>query len=98
MRKAKNLCARLITQQIDSLDEDQRYDILAELEDIGIDLDDDINTYLPFSVRNPNFPTTPITLRTLMSHTSSINDWWDTLHVVRTWGGRSRNSPGFLYG
>ena len=37
-------------------------------------LDEDVNMYLPFSVRNPNFPETPITFRMLMSHTSSIQD------------------------
>ncbi|MFX1475992.1 MAG: serine hydrolase domain-containing protein, partial [Promethearchaeota archaeon] len=37
-----------------------------------IDLDADINTYLPFSVRNPNHPTSPITIRQLLSHTSGI--------------------------
>ena len=39
-----------------------------------ISLDDDINQHLPFSVRNPNFPNTPITYRMLLSHTSSISD------------------------
>jgi CubicO group peptidase (beta-lactamase class C family) len=37
-------------------------------------LDDDINPYLPFEVRNPNFPDVPITFRMLLSHTSSIKD------------------------
>jgi CubicO group peptidase (beta-lactamase class C family) len=37
-----------------------------------IDLDADINTYLPFSVRNPNHPTSPITIRQLLSHTSGM--------------------------
>ena len=36
------------------------------------DLDDDINYYLPFSVRNPNFPDDPITIRMLLSHSSSF--------------------------
>lgn len=39
-----------------------------------IGLDDDINQYLPFSVRNPNFPNDKITLRMLLSHRSSISD------------------------
>lgn len=39
-----------------------------------ISLDDDINTRLPFSVRNPQFPTDKITYRMLLSHTSSISD------------------------
>ncbi|RPI93664.1 MAG: class A beta-lactamase-related serine hydrolase [Chloroflexi bacterium] len=37
-------------------------------------LDDDINQYLPFEVRNPNFPDVPITFRMLLTHTSSIQD------------------------
>ena len=39
-----------------------------------LDLDTDINTYLPFSVRNPNFPEKIITIRMLLNHTSSISD------------------------
>jgi CubicO group peptidase (beta-lactamase class C family) len=39
-----------------------------------IKLDDDINQYLPFSVKNPNFPNDKITLRMLLAHTSSISD------------------------
>lgn len=39
-----------------------------------ISLNDDINQYLPFSVRNPSFPNTKITFRMLLSHTSSISD------------------------
>ncbi len=38
------------------------------------DLDDDINEHLPFSVRNPDFPDTPITFRMLLAHTSSLSD------------------------
>lgn len=39
-----------------------------------IDLDDDINQYLPFTVKNPSFPNDKITLRMLLSHRSSIID------------------------
>jgi CubicO group peptidase (beta-lactamase class C family) len=41
-----------------------------------LDLDADVNTYLPFPVRNPHFPTVPITPRMLLSHKSSIVDNW----------------------
>ena len=46
-------------------------------------LDDSINAYLPFAVRNPNFPTTAITFRHLLTHSSSIRDgyypyYWGT--------------------
>jgi CubicO group peptidase (beta-lactamase class C family) len=37
-------------------------------------LDEDINTYLPFQVRNPNFPNNPITTRMLLNHSASISD------------------------
>lgn len=37
-------------------------------------LDDEINDYLPFKVQNPNYPNTPIIIRHLANHTSSIND------------------------
>lgn len=39
-----------------------------------ISLDDDINQFLPFTVRNPSFPDDKITYRMLLSHTSSISD------------------------
>jgi CubicO group peptidase (beta-lactamase class C family) len=31
-------------------------------------LDDDVNKYLPFQVRNPHFPDDPITFRQLLTH------------------------------
>lgn len=37
-------------------------------------LDDDVNAYLPFPVRNPRFPDDPITFRQLLTHKSSIKD------------------------
>jgi len=36
------------------------------------DLDDDINKYLDFEVRNPNHPNVPITFRMLLAHRSSL--------------------------
>ncbi len=35
-------------------------------------LDDDVNGYLPFSLRNPNYPSEPITFRMLLAHHSSL--------------------------
>jgi CubicO group peptidase (beta-lactamase class C family) len=55
---------------------------LLQLYEQGLfDLDDDINDYLDFNIRNPNYPEIPITFRMLLSHHSSINDhsllrWW----------------------
>src|SRR5882757_4663011 len=37
-------------------------------------LDDDINKYLPFRVRIPASPASPITFRQLLNHTASIKD------------------------
>lgn len=37
-------------------------------------LDDDIDRYLPFAVRNPSHPAVPITFRQLLIHRSSIDD------------------------
>lgn len=50
-----------------------------------IDLDEDINNYLPITVINPNFPDIPITIRQLIQHKSSLKDsendlqLWDNL-------------------
>lgn len=49
----------------------------VKLQDLGLlDLDADVNNYLPaaVSVRNPAFSATPITMRMLLSGTSSIKD------------------------
>jgi CubicO group peptidase (beta-lactamase class C family) len=37
-------------------------------------LDDDIGAYLGYRLRNPHFPDRPITLRMLLTHTSSLRD------------------------
>ncbi|MCP1248756.1 serine hydrolase domain-containing protein [Gluconobacter oxydans] len=48
---------------------------LMELVEQGkIDLDHDASDYLGFRLRNPDFPQTPITMRMLLNHTSSIRD------------------------
>lgn len=48
--------------------------IMKAIEQGKVDLDTDINTYLPFKVKNPNHPDVAITLRQLATHTSSIMD------------------------
>ena len=48
---------------------------LMTLYDDGLfQLDDDVNGYLPFEVRNPHYPDQPITFRKLLAHTSSLKD------------------------
>ncbi|AXE17359.1 serine hydrolase [Runella rosea] len=48
--------------------------IMKAVEEGKVSLDEDINSYLPFKVINPNFPNGKITLRHLATHTSSIID------------------------
>jgi CubicO group peptidase (beta-lactamase class C family) len=62
--------------------------IMSLVEDGVIDLDADINDYLPFSVRIPAYPKVPITMRMLLTHTSSIRDRyniWGTPYSKDTW-------------
>jgi CubicO group peptidase (beta-lactamase class C family) len=44
------------------------------VEEGAIDLDADVDEYLTFPVDNPNCPAEPITVRQLLTHTSSIRD------------------------
>ncbi|MBL4706218.1 MAG: serine hydrolase [Flavobacteriales bacterium] len=48
--------------------------VMQCVEEGLIDLDADIDTYLPFSTRNPGHLATPITTRMLLTHTSSVQD------------------------
>ncbi len=48
--------------------------IMKLYNDGVVDLDEDISNYLNYQVRNPNFPDTPITLRMILSHQSSLQD------------------------
>ncbi len=48
-------------------------------EDGLLEMEDDINIHLPFNVFNPNFPDSIITIKQLLTHTSSIRDNWDQL-------------------
>ena len=60
---------------------------LMQLYEQGLfELDDDVNTFLPFDLRNPNFPDDPITFRMLLAHTSSLNEdpndfYWENFSV-----------------
>ena len=48
--------------------------IMKAVEEGKVSLDEDINTYLPFKIVNPDFPTEKITLRQLATHTSTLAD------------------------
>lgn len=57
--------------------------ILQLYEKGNIDLDADINDYIPFEVKHPEYPDIPITIRMLLSHRSgldAVSDQfsWDT--------------------
>jgi CubicO group peptidase (beta-lactamase class C family) len=52
--------------------------LLLRLRDQGLlDLDADVNGYLPLRIANPKFPSAAITVRQLATHTSSIADFAD---------------------
>ena len=58
---------------------------ILKLQEAGeLGLDDPINNYLPFHVANPNFPDEVITIRMLLTHTSSIRDNWEILIPLYT--------------
>ena len=48
--------------------------VMQQVEAGRIDLDADAGSYLGFPFRNPAYPDTPITVRMLLSHTSSVRD------------------------
>ncbi len=58
---------------------------IMKLYDQGkLDLDDDINDYLPFRISNPNYPQEKITFRMLLAHTSSLRDNWEIYDSLYT--------------
>lgn len=48
--------------------------IMQLVEKNLLNLDDDVDNFLDFRVRNPQYPDTPITVRMLLNQRSSIND------------------------
>jgi len=54
-----------------------------------LSLDEDIDLYLPFKVRNPHHPNERITLRHLATHTSGITDRWEVYRSTYHYGGDS---------
>lgn len=50
--------------------------ILQLYEKEIIDIDADINSYLPFEVRHPDFPDLPITIRMILGHRSGLESFW----------------------
>jgi CubicO group peptidase (beta-lactamase class C family) len=69
---------------------------LMQLYEQGFfDLDDDVNDYLPFSLRNPSFPDDSITFRMLLSHQSSLAE--DPLEFYQYSYTFGEDSPVALY-
>jgi CubicO group peptidase (beta-lactamase class C family) len=60
--------------------------VMQAVQDGLLDLDADVNDVVPFPVRNPRHPEKPITLRMLLTHTSSIRDDWPTIIPFYTHG------------
>ncbi|MFC1223353.1 serine hydrolase domain-containing protein [Pedobacter sp. BG31] len=48
--------------------------LMKAVEQGKLSLDEDINRYLPFQIRNPYFPDAKVTLRNLATHTSGLTD------------------------
>lgn len=83
--------------------------VLRLVEDGKLSLDADIGDYLGYRVRNPSFPEAPITLRMLLTHTSSLRDdagySWDAgVHIKdvlqsnpAVWSGKARPGAYFSY-
>lgn len=80
--------------------------MMVLLDQGKIDLDDDVNMYfnsLPeekrISVRNPSFPSKPITIRMLLNHTSSITGSISTSNVADGLKNikYTANEPGTVY-
>lgn len=48
--------------------------VMKLVEQGRLSLDEDVGAYLGYRVRNPSFPDVPVTLRMLLTHTSSLRD------------------------
>lgn len=64
------------------------------VEENKLSLDEDINTYLPFSVSNPNFPNEKITLRMIATHSSSLADRYPFYESTYITGGDAKEALG----
>eukprot|EP00890_Picochlorum_soloecismus_P005048 jgi/Picsp_1/5544/NSC_02903-R1_beta-lactamase len=60
--------------------------VMQLVEDGEINLDQDINDYVPLTIRNPRFPSKKITARNLLTHTSSIRDNHDVMDTYYEYG------------
>jgi CubicO group peptidase (beta-lactamase class C family) len=71
--KNKRLATNATVYMLASISKTFTATALMQLWEKGFfNLDDDIDNYLPFTVRNPSYPDVPITFRMLLTHRSSI--------------------------
>lgn len=63
--------------------------MMRAVQEGRLSLDEDINAYLPFRVKNPHQPNERITLRHLATHTSGITDRWEVYRGTYHYGGDS---------
>jgi CubicO group peptidase (beta-lactamase class C family) len=64
-------------------------------ENEQLDLDVDINTYLPVTIVNPYFPNSTITVRHLLEHRSSLRDYESDLDLLQIIGDPTINLTDF---
>tara|TARA_B100000795_G_C22752770_1_gene420148 strand:- start:70 stop:1341 length:1272 start_codon:yes stop_codon:yes gene_type:complete len=68
----------------------------AQLWETGLlDIDTDINNYIPITIINPNFPNIPITVRQLLQHKSSLKDYESDLDIFQIIGDPNINLSDF---
>ena len=72
--------------------------VMQVVEQGLFDLDTDIDDILPFDVDNPDHPEAPITVRHLLTHTSTIKDNWDVLEPLYVDGDSPISLHDFLEG
>jgi CubicO group peptidase (beta-lactamase class C family) len=63
-----------------------------------LDLDEPVGTYLPYVVQNPAHPTAPVTMRHLLTHTSSLDDQFTVLAGASSEGDPTISMSSFAEG
>lgn len=74
-KEKKKLYTKNTVQPIASISKTLAGVSLMKAQEMGLlNLDDDINKYLPFKIVNPYFPNSKITIRNLATHSSGLKD------------------------
>ena len=74
-KEKKKLYTKNTVQPIASISKTLAGVALMKAQEMGkLNLDDDINKYLPFKIINPHFPNSRITIRNLATHSSGLKD------------------------